>query len=35
VGSNPTRSTSVNLVKYGIILSSILTNVGQMQQQCT
>ena len=31
VGSNPTRSTSVNLVKYGIRLSLILTIVGQIQ----
>jgi hypothetical protein len=32
VGSNnPTRSTSVNLVKYGIRLSLILTIVGQIR----
>jgi hypothetical protein len=29
VGSNPTRSTFVNLVKYGIELGSILVIVGQ------
>jgi len=35
VGSNPTRSISFDLVNYGIELNSILTNVGQIQQQCT
>jgi hypothetical protein len=33
VGSTPTRSTFINLVKYGIVLSLILTIVGQIQQQ--
>ena len=32
VGSNPTRSISFILVKYGIELSSFLTIVGQIQQ---
>jgi hypothetical protein len=34
VGSNPTRSTFVNLVEYGIVLSSFSVIVGQIQQQC-
>jgi hypothetical protein len=34
VGSNPTRSIFINLVKYGIELNSILTNVGQILWQC-
>jgi hypothetical protein len=32
VGSNPTRSTFINLVNYGIISNSFLMNVGQIQQ---
>jgi hypothetical protein len=32
VGSNPTRSTSFNLVEYGIDLSSFSVIVGQIQQ---
>jgi hypothetical protein len=35
VGSNPTRSIFINLVNYGIVLSSLLTIVGQIPQQCT
>jgi hypothetical protein len=34
VGSTPTRSTFINLLEYGIVLNSILTIVGQIQQQC-
>ena len=33
VGSNPTRSTFIPLYKYGIVLSSFLVSVGQIQQQ--
>jgi hypothetical protein len=33
VGSNPTRSTFINLVDYGIELSLFWTVVGQIQQQ--
>jgi hypothetical protein len=34
VGSNPTRSTFIVLVRYGIISSSVLMNVGQKPEQC-
>jgi len=34
VGSNPTRSTFINLVDYDIELSSFLGGVGQIEQQC-
>jgi hypothetical protein len=33
VGSTPTRSTFINLVNYGIVLSSFLVIVGLNQQQ--
>jgi hypothetical protein len=35
VGSiNPTRSTFIIMVNYGIELSSLLESGGQIQQQC-
>jgi hypothetical protein len=34
VGSTPTRSIFIDLVRYGITLRSISIIVGQIQQQC-
>jgi hypothetical protein len=33
VGSTSTRSIFITLVNYGIVLNSVLTVVGQIQQQ--